>query len=169
MELHLVHKDGAGGIAVVGVMLVEGAHNPAYEPVLAHMPAEEGEPETIPTASIHARDLLPAGQSYYRYSGSLTTPPCTEGVSWFVMAEPVALSAAQIAGFTRLYDHNYRPVQPLHGRTFLLAPAQPARGSSRLLIAGAIVLCVAAATLLWALSRRRGTRHECLRLCRRHR
>ena len=158
MELHLVHKDSAGRIAVVGVMLVEGAHNPAYEPVLAHMPAEAGQAATITGVIVHAAGLLPAQQSYYRYNGSLTTPPCTEGVTWFVMAEPVALSAAQVAAFTRLYDHNYRPVQPLHGRAFLLSPVRPAGGSSRLLIAGAIVLCVAAAALLWALSRRRSTR-----------
>lgn len=157
MELHLVHKDSAGRIAVVGVMLVEGAPNPAYEPVLSHMPDEEGQAETIAGIRVDAAGLLPAQQSYYHYYGSLTTPPCTEGVTWFVMAEPVALSAAQIAAFTRLYDHNYRPVQPLHGRAFLLASVQPAGGSSRLLMAGAIVLCVAAVTLLWARSRRRSS------------
>jgi len=160
MELHLVHKDATGRIAVVGVMLEAGAHSAAYEPLLAHMPAEEGEPETIAGISLNAADLLPAQRGYYRYDGSLTTPPCTEGVTWLVLSEPVELSASQVAAFERLYDHNYRPVQPLYGRTFLVTPAQTGRRSSGLLIAGAIVLCVAAATLLWALSRRRRTRRE---------
>jgi carbonic anhydrase len=123
MELHLVHKDAGGRVAVVGVMIEEGAHNPAYEPVLAHMPAEEGDPLTVSDTAVNAGELLPAEQSYYRYDGSLTTPPCTEGVTWFVLATPVALSATQIAAFQALYDHNYRPVQPLNERTFLLTAA----------------------------------------------
>jgi carbonic anhydrase len=124
MELHLVHKDAGGHVAVVGVMIVEGAHNPAYETVLAHMPVEEGEPQTISGTSLDAGELLPAEQSYYRYNGSLTTPPCTEGVTWFVLATPVELSPAQIASFVSRYDHNYRPVQPLNERVFLLTSAQ---------------------------------------------
>jgi carbonic anhydrase len=125
MELHLVHKDEAGRTAVVGILIVEGARNPAYEPVLAHMPAEEGEPETISGVTINAADLLPVDRSYYRYNGSLTTPPCTEGVTWFVVAKPVELSTDQIAAFQTLYDHNYRPVQPMHARTFLVTADLP--------------------------------------------
>ena len=119
MELHLVHKDAGGHIAVVGVMIEEGAHNPAYEPILANMPAEEGDPLTVPGTTVNASRLLPAEQSYYRYNGSLTTPPCTEGVTWFVLATPVELSTTQIAAFRSLYNYNYRPVQPLYERTFL--------------------------------------------------
>jgi carbonic anhydrase len=154
MELHLVHKNTSGRLAVVRVAIVDGAHNPAYEPILAHMPAEEGEPETIHGASLNAAALLPAEQSYCRYHGSLTTPPCTEGVTGFVMAAPVELSTAQLAAFQNLYDHNYRPVQPLNERTFLLTTTQPTGGPSRALVAGLIGLCLLAVTLLWALFRR---------------
>ena len=113
-------------MAVIGVMIMEGAQNPAYEPILAHMPAEEGEPQVVSGTTVNAGDLLPADRGYYRYNGSLTTPPCTEGVTWFVMAAPVELSAEQIATFQSLYDDNYRPVQPLNERTFLLTSAPPA-------------------------------------------
>jgi carbonic anhydrase len=125
MELHLVHKDASGRLAVVGVMIVEGTHNPAYEPILAQMPPEQGDGLTISGTTVNAGELLPAGQGYYHYNGSLTTPPCTEGVTWYVMATPVELSAAQIAAFQALYDHNYRPVQPLNERTFLLTATLP--------------------------------------------
>jgi carbonic anhydrase len=125
MELHLVHQDAGGAIAVIGVMIVEGKQNPAYEPILAHMPAQEGEPEAISGVTVNAGDLLPADREYYRYNGSLTTPPCTEGVKWLVMASPVELSASQIAAFQSLYNDNYRPVQPLNERTFQLTAALP--------------------------------------------
>jgi hypothetical protein len=104
---------------------VEGAHNAAYEPVLAHMPSQVGEAEVIDGTTVDADALLPADRAYYRYHGSLTTPPCTEGVEWFVLAEPVELSAAQIAAFRVLYDGNNRPVQPLNGRTFLISSNLP--------------------------------------------
>lgn len=155
MELHLVHKDAGGRIAVAGVLIVEGAHNPAYEPVLAHMPSQVGEAELIPGSAVDAGALLPTDRSYYRYPGSLTTPPCTEGVTWFVLAEHVELSAAQIAAFRELYDGNDRPIQPLNDRAFLVnsdlppavlpiagAPAKPA------LVAGVAVLLLAAATMV---------------------
>jgi carbonic anhydrase len=118
-EMHLVHQSSDGEYAVVGVMLERGAENAAYAPVWDNMPAEEGEPETISGVSVNATDLLPADQSYYRYNGSFTTPPCTEGVKWFVMSNPVELSDAQMAAFEVIYNRNYRPVQPLNARTFL--------------------------------------------------
>jgi carbonic anhydrase len=162
MELHLVHQDAGGRLAVVGVMIKEGAHNPAYEPVLAHMPPEEGDPLTISGTTVNASELLPAEQSYYRYSGSLTTPPCTEGVAWFVMATPVELSTAQIAAFQALYDHNYRPIQPLNERTFLLTSALaptslPTTGGGTGPVALVLLgLCMLVAALLGALHRRPG-------------
>jgi carbonic anhydrase len=159
MELHLVHKDASGKLAVVGVMIVEGPQNPAYEPILAHMPVEEGEPQVIAGTTINAGGLLPAEQSYYRYTGSLTTPPCTEGVQWFVMAAPVALSTGQIAAFQNLYDDNYRPVQPLNERTFLLTSELPPAvlprtgGADGPILAMLIGLCLVAGALCRALSR----------------
>jgi carbonic anhydrase len=162
MELHLVHKDAGGRTAVVGVMIVEGARNPAYEPILAQMPPEEGEPQLIPGVTVNAGDLLPADESYYRYNGSLTTPPCTEGVKWFVMAVPVEWSADQIASFRNLYDNNYRPVQPLNERTFLLTSTLPPAvlpGTGAAvdpILMGAVGLCLIAAGLGKILYRHRG-------------
>ena len=161
VELHLVHKDAKGRIAVVGVMLVEGAQNDAYQPVLANMPAQEGEPEVVAGATVDAASLLPTDRSYYRYNGSLTDPPCTESVSWFVMAKPVELSAAQIAAFKELYDGNFRPVQPVNDRTFLLTSDLPPAvlpgtgGGSTPLILEGMGLCVLLIGL--ELSRRRRT------------
>jgi carbonic anhydrase len=162
MELHLVHKDADGRTAVVGVMITDGAANPAYEAVLAHMPAEEGEPETISGVTVNAGELLPSEQSYYRYNGSLTTPPCTEGVTWFFMAGPVELSPEQIAAFQSLYDHNYRPVQPLNERTFLLTstlsqtvlPVTGGAGVVGPVVVASIGLCLLAGALVQARLRR---------------
>ena len=159
MELHLVHKDASGHVAVIGVMIVEGAQNLAYEPILAHMPAEEGESQVISGTTINAGELLPANRGYYRYNGSLTTPPCTEGVIWFVMAAPVELSTEQIAAFQSIYNTNYRPVQPLNERTFLLTSELPPAvlprtgGADGPIPAILIGLCLVAVALCRALSR----------------
>lgn len=115
IELHLVHKADDGSTAVVGVFLKEGAENTAYAPVWDHLPAKE-QPATDVGTTVDAAKLLPVDQTTYRYNGSLTTPPCTEGVSWFVMASPVEMSKAQIDAFRQIYDDNNRPVQPLDGR-----------------------------------------------------
>ena len=154
MELHLVHRDSRGRIAVIGVMLVEGAQNAAYEALLANLPASPAEPKTIDAVTVDAGRLLPPERDYYRYDGSLTTPPCTEGVKWFVMARPVELSAGQIAAFRAVYQNNYRPVQPLNGRAFLLTAEQPpailpATGGS----AGLVLVALACIGLLTAFIR----------------
>ncbi len=125
MEMHLVHQSPDGEYAVIGVMINRGAENPAFTLVWDNMPAEEGELETISGVTVNAEDLLPQDQSYYRYNGSFTTPPCTEGVKWFVLSTPVELSEAQVAAFEKIYEGNYRPVQPFNDRTFLEASAAP--------------------------------------------
>src|SRR5690348_8728712 len=76
-------------------------------------------------ASVNAAAMLPADLSYYRYNGSLTTPPCSEGVKWLVLRDPVELSAAQIAAFTAIFPLDARPIQPLNGRTFLVSGGAP--------------------------------------------
>lgn len=120
MEMHLVHKAADGQLAVVGVMLKEGAENANFAAVLDHLPVQEAEPAAVPGVKVAAADLLPAERSYYRYHGSLTTPPCTEGVQWLLMKTPVELSANQIAEFTRIFSDDARPEQALNGRPFLL-------------------------------------------------
>ena len=121
MEVHFVHQSADGELAVVGALINLGAENAAFAPVLAHLPAHEGEPETISGVTVDAAAMLPADRAYYRYEGSLTTPPCSEGVHWFVLHGGLEFSAAQIAAFTALYPDDYRPLQPLGSRTFLLS------------------------------------------------
>ena len=121
-ELHLVHKSAKGGLAVVGILLEDGAENPAYKNVFANLPKKSD--ETIDTAiSINAESLLPADRSYYRYDGSLTTPPCSEGVNWFVLKTPIQLSKEQLAKYTEIFKKTNRPVQPLHDRKIKEAAA----------------------------------------------
>ena len=117
MEVHFVHASEEGELAVIGVMLEEGeADNAAYQTFWAHLPTLATETRTIPAIEIDANELLPENKSYYRFMGSLTTPPCTEGVNWVVMTEPVYLSTAQLETFGAIYDHNFRPVQPINDR-----------------------------------------------------
>ena len=84
-ELHIVHKNAANDkqLAVIGILLEEGAENPAYQPFLSNLPKEEN--EEIPGVEINVAALLPSSQTTFRYAGSLTTPPCTEGISWIVI------------------------------------------------------------------------------------
>ncbi|RME62099.1 MAG: ScyD/ScyE family protein [Caldilineae bacterium] len=125
MEMHLVHQSAEGGYAVVGVFINAGAENPAFAPMWEHLPAMAGEPETIDGVTVNADDMLPAERTYWRYNGSFTTPPCTEGVKWVVLNQDVNLSADQLGAFTSIMHDNYRPVQPMNDRTFLSTAAAP--------------------------------------------
>jgi carbonic anhydrase len=80
------------------------------------MPATAGKEQEIPGVEINPAGLLPRDTAYYTYMGSLTAPPCTEGVRWYVLKTPVEVSAGQIEAFARLYPHDVRPLQPLNGR-----------------------------------------------------
>ncbi|MCA1978296.1 MAG: carbonic anhydrase family protein [Thiobacillus sp.] len=113
---HFVHKDEAGKLAVVAVLFKVGKENTALKPVLDNMPIAAGPEHSVAGVSVNPADLLPARLGYYHFMGSLTTPPCSEGVSWYVLTTPVELSRAQLAEFRTLYQHNARPVQPLNGR-----------------------------------------------------
>jgi carbonic anhydrase len=116
MVAHLVHKDAQGRLAVVAVLLSDGALNPMVATLWANLPAHGG--ESAPTGvQIDPADLLPADRGYYTFAGSLTTPPCSEGVTWFVLKNPSTLSSGEIERFASLYPMNARPVQPLNGRT----------------------------------------------------
>ena len=117
MELHFVHRNALGELAVVGVFLREGAANPLIQQIWDAVGAET-EAAAQPV-EIDPEDLLPADRDYYRYAGSLTTPPCTEGVRWHVLESPVDLSAAQVDEFRSIFPVNARPLQPLNGRPVL--------------------------------------------------
>jgi carbonic anhydrase len=116
LEFHFVNLAEDGSTAVVGVFAKEGRSNPAFEDLAAALPAAEGDTAEV---EVDALDLLPPDPGSVRrfvYEGSLTTPPCTEGVSWNVLAEPIEMSAEQIDRYTAVYDDTDRPLQPLAGR-----------------------------------------------------
>jgi carbonic anhydrase len=116
LELHLVHRAADGALAVIGVMLDPGAPSSAYDPVWEHLPAQPGDSLLLPEVQVDLAALLPTDCACYAYLGSLTTPPGSEGVQWFIYTQPMTLTPAQIAAFERLYLGNNRPVQPLNGR-----------------------------------------------------
>ena len=101
---------------MIGVLIEEGAHNAAFDPVWSNLPKAKGVEIHLEHIKVTVEDLLPTTRTSYRYEGSLTTPPCSEGVKWFVMTTPVQLSADQIAAFTAVVKDNNRPVQLLNGR-----------------------------------------------------
>ena len=119
MEMHLVHARKDGALAVVGVFLEEGAANPELAPVLSSPPRTPGPARTV-RGTVDANHLLPRQRTTWRYRGSLTTPPCTEGVSWIIMTEPLSVSREQIAAHNAIFPNNSRPVQPLNGRLLLI-------------------------------------------------
>ncbi|HEY9647259.1 MAG TPA: carbonic anhydrase family protein [Chroococcidiopsis sp.] len=122
MEMHLVHKNQqTGNLAVVGVLIKEGAQHPALDKIWQHMPRKATPETTVPQVSVNAAQLLPAQKAhYYRYHGSLTTPPCSEVVNWIVLAQPIEASSQQIAQFKTAVGDNARPTQPLHRRVLRL-------------------------------------------------
>ena len=113
---HLVHKNAEGKLAVVAVLLNEGKTNPFIDEIWKYLPAEEGKESAPAGVSVDATGLLPTKRGYYTFTGSLTTPPCTEGVTWFVLKSPAQISKSQVAAFAKKFPHNARPVQALNGR-----------------------------------------------------
>lgn len=113
---HLVHKDEAGKLAVVAVLFKAGHENGALKTLFANMPVGAGPEHSVAGVMFNPADLLPAARGYYHFTGSLTTPPCSEGVAWYVLKTPVEASRAQLALLHKLYTRNARPVQPLNGR-----------------------------------------------------
>jgi carbonic anhydrase len=116
MVAHLVHKNEEGQLAVVAVLIDPGTANPLIEQVWTHMPLDVGDRVGLPAGLLDMTQLLPMDQRYYQFIGSLTTPPCTEGVLWIVMKQPMTVSREQLKLFTHLYPMNARPTQALNGR-----------------------------------------------------
>jgi carbonic anhydrase len=119
MVAHLVHADADGHLAVVAVLFKLGASDPLLETLWKNIPKEKEKTVTLSSVSINVKDLLPADFGYYTFSGSLTTPPCTEGVTWFVLKDAATLSAQQLATFANLYPADNRPIQPTYQREIL--------------------------------------------------
>jgi carbonic anhydrase len=120
LECHFVHKSAEHGLAVLGVFFKPGRNNAALKPVFDAMPTEAG--KEAPVADLDLNAMLPITRGYFRYMGSLTTPPCREVVTWTVFKQPIEASAEQIAKFAALFPMNARPGQPIN-RRFLLESA----------------------------------------------
>lgn len=117
LEIHFVNQGPQGKLAVIGVFVETGKENPALNPILSHIPKVKGKEYKFSHVNINPTALLPKNQSHYIFMGSLTTPPCAEGVKWFVMQHPIQASAAQIAKIKQAQGgNNARPLQPLHDR-----------------------------------------------------
>jgi carbonic anhydrase len=116
LEAHFVHKAADGKLAVIGVLFEEGAESAALVPFWKRLPASAGAPVDLGMGGVSVVAFLPTDHDGYRYAGSLTTPPCSEGVQWFVMKDHVTASAAQIAAFRAVVKRDNRPVQPLNDR-----------------------------------------------------
>jgi carbonic anhydrase len=122
MGAHLVHAAPDGSLAVVAVLLdAKGSANPLISRLWQHMPVKEGPEQAHNDVEVDLTGLLPTDHGYYTFAGSLTTPPCTENVTWFVMKAPEPISQAQSDAFGRIYPRDARPIQPLFGRQILMS------------------------------------------------
>jgi carbonic anhydrase len=116
MVLHLVHADATGQLAVVAVLLDQGKDNPLIRELWKDIPKDKDHEAFLEAVQINAANALPSERGYFTFEGSLTTPPCSESVTWFVLKQPVAISADEIAQFSKLYRQDARPTQPLYDR-----------------------------------------------------
>lgn len=116
MAAHFVHKSKDGRLAVLAVLFATGPDNAVIQSLWNHLPLEPGRDEEIPGVRVDLNALLPKNRGYFTYMGSLTTPPCTEGVQWVVLKTPVMISRGQVSVFGKLHGMNARPLQPAHGR-----------------------------------------------------
>lgn len=119
MVAHLVHADAEDHLAVVAVLLKKGQPNSFLDTVWTNIPKEKEKAVDVSGVSVNVADLLPADHGYFTFAGSLTTPPCSEGVTWYVLKSQSSLSADQIAAFAKRYPLNARPIQPSNGREIL--------------------------------------------------
>ncbi len=119
LEIHFVHANTQGELAVVAMMFAQGTENPMLKRMWNRLPKKQSEKVVLKTPQ-PVNEMLPKNLDYYRFSGSLTTPPCSEGVRWLILKEIQQASATQISEFSKLMGHpNNRPVQSLNGRVVL--------------------------------------------------
>jgi len=121
LEAHFVHASAKGELAVVAVLFEDGKENPVLKKIWSKMPHEAGETSVCGLSSKVIKSILPKDKDYYKFSGSLTTPPCSEGVRWLVMEDYSHISAAQTKEFFDIFKHsNNRPIQAINARTVIL-------------------------------------------------
>lgn len=114
---HLVHRNAKGELAVVAVLIGTGKENAFLKSVFDNFPPRGQAEKALAGEALKLSELLPKQQGYYTFEGSLTIPPCSEQVRWFVLKRPVQASSGQVAQFAARYPHNARPLQPRNGRT----------------------------------------------------
>ena len=119
MEAHFVHKNQEGKLLVLGVFIQSGQENRALQPVWKQIPTANNKEQKNAKVSLKLTDLIPENKQNYQYIGSLTTPPCTEGVQWVLLAEPIELSQQQISQFNQIFPVNARPIQALNQQLLL--------------------------------------------------
>ena len=119
-EVHFVHQAQDGRLAVIGVLVEEGEANPAYDPIWQNLPPEKNHPIHLEHVTVDVDALLPPETNSVRYQGSLTTPPCKEGVEWIVMTTPVTMSSTQLTSLRSLLSGNNRPIQGAFNRAVIL-------------------------------------------------
>ena len=122
MAAHLLHKSQSGQLLAVVVLFRTGAEHALLNTLLPLIPAHADGDHTRTDIIVDASRLLPEQRGYFRYPGSVTAPPCTEGVDWIVMKQPVELSTAQLTRYRQRFADNARPVQPTHRRVVLESP-----------------------------------------------
>jgi carbonic anhydrase len=116
MVAHLVHRNAEGQLAVVALLMDPGSANSLINKVWTYMPLDSGDRVRMPQNLLDLNELLPKDQRYYQFMGSLTTPPCTEGVLWNVIKQPISVGRDQIRLFSQLFSNNARPIQAINGR-----------------------------------------------------
>jgi len=117
MEMHLVNQDKDGRLLVLGIMIKEGEGNQAIASLWNHLPATQGKEVALDkNTAPNVATLLPSASHHLFYNGSLTTPPCTEGVQWVLFEQSIGLSKSQIHQFRKLFSDNHRPAQPVNER-----------------------------------------------------
>ncbi|RST75262.1 carbonic anhydrase family protein [Siminovitchia acidinfaciens] len=124
MELHLVHQDANGELAVLGLLIQAGKKNEQLASIWSRLPKSETKSDIAIEEPVDLQALLPSNQTSFYYNGSLTTPPCTEKVKWIVFEEPIEMSKEQIQAFQQIFHNNQRPVQPVNGREIIKEIAQ---------------------------------------------
>lgn len=120
MELHLVHQDENGKIAVLGILITEGSKHKTLDEIWKVLPAQKTKDAIAINQPLQLNDLLPKNQTFFLYEGSLTTPPCTENVHWVVFKESIEMSKSQIEAFQKIFPDNHRPIQPINDRDIFM-------------------------------------------------
>lgn len=117
MVAHFVHQATDGQLGVVGILFNKGKENKTLSKLWSEMPKASGDKKSLSAVKVNVSKLLPANKAYYNYTGSLTTPPCSEGVNWMVLKAQGAVSAEQVKAFTSIFAKSIRPVQELNDRS----------------------------------------------------